>query len=120
MELQPDGHLKELQTIKLGMPVDNLAVDSRGVIYAAGLPKLVAIMGSMADPFSLESPSTIWKITQSKTGYITQKILEDSDTEVLSGVTTARHDAKTGRLFMGGERSNFLRLAASTSWHSLI
>ena len=103
MEPQSNGKLKEVDIIKLGMPADNLAVDARGDIYAAGLPKLLDIVRSMDDPFGMEAPSTIWRISKSNSGREVKKVLEDCDKKVLSGVTTARHDAKTGRLFMGGE-----------------
>jgi len=103
MELQSDGKLKELEIIKLGMPTDNIAVDANGALYVAGLPKLLDIIRSMDDPFGIEPPSTVWRITKTKSGYETQKVLEDRDKKVISGVTTARHDVKTGRLFMGGE-----------------
>lgn len=102
MEPQPNRELKELEIIQLGMPADNLAVDANGDIYAAGLPKLLDIVRSMDDPFGIEPASTIWRISKTESGYETQKVVEDRDTKVLSGVTTARHDVKTGRLFMGG------------------
>ena len=111
MEPQTNGKLTEIATIKLGMPADNLAVDATGDIYAAGLPKLLDIVHSMDDPFGIEAPSTIWRISKTSSGYETKKVLEDRDKEILSGVTTARHDAKTGRLFVGG---GFSRI--SLSW----
>ena len=113
MEPQSNGKLKELEIIKLGMPADNLAVDANGAIYAAGLPKLLDIVSSMDDPFGIEPPSTIWRITKAKSSYEVQKVLEDRDKRVLSGVTTARHDVKTGRLFMGGTSPGFLTLTDS-------
>ena len=108
MKPRPNGELKELEIIKLGMPADNLAVDANGAIYVAGLPKLLDIVQSMDDPFGIEPASTIWRISRTESGYKTQKVVEDRDKIVLSGVTTARHDVKTGRLFMGGEHLNFL------------
>jgi hypothetical protein len=103
MELQSNGKLKELEIIKLGMPTDNIAVDANGALYVAGLPKLLDIVRSMNDPFGIEPPSTVWRITKTDSGYETQKVIEDRDKKVMSGVTTARHDTKTGRLFMGGK-----------------
>ena len=103
MEVDSDNKLKLLETVKLGMPVDNLSVDKNGDIYAAGLPKVLEIMGTMQDPFGKDAPSTVWRIKKGLKGYTVDKVIEDAEKKVLSGVTTARHDAKTGRLFMGGK-----------------
>lgn len=40
--------------------------------------------------------------------YRVEKVLEDSEAKVLNGITTVRHDVRTGRLFMGGESCGFL------------
>ncbi|KAF2492202.1 serum paraoxonase/arylesteras-like protein [Lophium mytilinum] len=108
MEPQVGGALRQLEVIKLGMPVDNLAVDAKGDIYAAGLPKVRGIVASVADPFNRQSPSTVWRISRTAEGYRTEKIIEDRDKRVLSGVSVARHDVKTGRLFMGGPVTPYL------------
>lgn len=110
MQLQPDGRLKEIEIIKLGMPVDNLAVDANGDIYAAGLPKLLDLVATMDDPFGKDAPSTIWRISKTTTGYKTEKVLEDKDKRVISGVTSARHDVKTGRIFMGGALTPYMMI----------
>ncbi|KAF4629818.1 hypothetical protein G7Y89_g8324 [Cudoniella acicularis] len=108
MELQKDNKLKLIETIKLGMPVDNLSIDAKGDIYAAGMPKLLEFVGTLDDPFGKVAPSTVWRISRGKEGFVKEKIVEDGEMRVLSGVTTARHDVKTGRLFMGAAVSPYL------------
>jgi hypothetical protein len=107
-ELQGDGSLKLLHDIKIGMPVDNLAVDSKGDIYAAGMPKILELMETLDDPFNKFALSTVFRISKSPKGYVHEKVVEDKERRVLSGVGTARHDAKTGRIFMGGKLARFL------------
>lgn len=84
------------------MQKDNLSVDQKSDIYAAGLPKILEIIGTLDDPYGKFAPSTVWRITKGDHGFVKDKIIEDRGKHVLSGVTTARHDLKTGRLFLGG------------------
>jgi len=53
---------------------------------------------------------TIWRIRKTvdvgengvrSVDYRIEKVIEDKESEVLAGSTTVRHDAKTGRLFIG-------------------
>ena len=84
-------------------------VDSKGAIWAAGLPKVFSTRAHLLDPARKTSaPSSVFKITlnigeSSFYGekYTVQKVLEDDGTKV-SGVTAAVHDATRGRLFMHG------------------
>ncbi|RDL37023.1 uncharacterized protein BP5553_04456 [Venustampulla echinocandica] len=110
MRLNPNGILELLDVIKLGILVDSLAVYKKGDIYAAGLPKFLEIIGTMDDPFGKDAPSTVWRITRDVNGYTAEKILEDKEKRILSGVTTARHDVKTRRLSMGAALTPYMMI----------
>lgn len=102
-----NGSITHIQQIELGMPVDNLATDANGDVWAAGIPKAATIVRSLKDP-SVESPVTIFQIRTGERGeYEVQKVIEDRAGAMLSGVTTVVHDVQTGKLFMGG-RPEFL------------
>lgn len=102
-EPEQSGRLREVEKIQLGMPVDNLSVDSKGGIWAAGMPKMLEVMALMNDPLNALSTSTVFKIDRNEKGaYETKKVLEDGGKKVLSGATTVVHDVRTGRLFVGG------------------
>ena len=89
--------------------LDNLMVDSKGAIWAAGLPKFLTTRAHILDPIQTpNAPSSVLKITlnigeSSFYGekYSVQKVLEDDGTKI-SGITAAVHDATRGRLFMHG------------------
>lgn len=84
-------------------------VDSKGAIWAAGLPKILAIRARILYPAQQPSaPSSVFKITlnigeSSFYGekYSVQKVMEDDGTKI-SGITGVAHDATRGRLFMHG------------------
>ena len=105
MELLPDLTLRKTDTIPIGMPVDNLNLDANGDIWAAGMPKPLRTFASFADPFNVDAPSTIFRIRErgEGLGYEVEKMLEDREANVVGSTTVAAHDAKTGRLFIGGE-----------------
>lgn len=110
MKLQPDITLKEIDVIHLGMPVDNLSLDkSSGDIYAAAFPKMTIMLKTFGKPYELDSPTTIWRIRKSVSGYRTTKVLEDKEVKAVGGATVAAHDSKTGRLFIGGKFSQRYR-----------
>ncbi|USP75654.1 serum paraoxonase arylesterase [Curvularia clavata] len=116
--LQPSNHtLRLLDTIHVGMPVDNISPDANGDLYAAAFPNLVQAGKGFADPYNEISPVTIWRIRKTvderdgvvrSVDYRVEKVLEDRDSKVLSGSTTVRHDAKTGRLFVSAAVHPFL------------
>lgn len=106
MKLQPDLTLKETDVIHLGMPVDNLSLDkSSGDIYASAFPKMIVTLKTFGKPYELDSPTTIWRIRKSASGYETMKVLEDKEVKIVGGATVVVHDSKTGRLFIGGKFS---------------
>ena len=106
MRLDPYLTLTEVHVIHLGMPVDNLSVDLTGDIYAAAFPKSLKVVEEFRDPYGKGFPSTIWRIRRLGSGldYEATKIFEDGEAKIIQGATVVRHDTKTGRLFIAGER----------------
>ncbi|KAL1599815.1 hypothetical protein SLS60_007620 [Paraconiothyrium brasiliense] len=92
-----------LDTINVGMPVDNLALDGNGDLWIPGFPDGVRLFKWVENPVRHKTPATIWKVNKIEGSYQMEKVLEDSEAEILNGITTVRHDVRTGRLFMGGE-----------------
>ncbi|ORY07376.1 hypothetical protein BCR34DRAFT_616679 [Clohesyomyces aquaticus] len=107
-ELQDNRMLKEVDVIRTRMPLDNLAFDANGDLFAAGLPDIPRTMSAFENPYELSSPATVFRIRKIDNTYHMEKILEDVEGKVLSGVTTAVHDAKTGRLFLGSAISPYM------------
>jgi hypothetical protein len=91
------------------MPLDNISPDANGDIYVAGFPSLYQSWKGLEDPYNENSPVTIWRIRKTvdvrkrKVDYRVEKVIEDREGKVLSGSSTVRHDAKTGRLFVSGK-----------------
>jgi hypothetical protein len=100
-----------VDTIRTGMPLDNIAPDAHGDLYVAGFPDLRKVMKAMADPRNVDAPSTLLRIRKTvdverkKVEYRVEKVLEDREGRVVSGATTVRHDVRTGRLWIGGKFS---------------
>jgi len=105
MELQEDGTLKEVDLIKVGMPIDNLSVDANGDIWASGLPKALQAIPAAHDPFKAQAPTTVLRVSKTPEGYKTFKVLEDRDKKIMTQIATIQHDVKTGRLFIVGKYS---------------
>ena len=113
LALNDDNRLQQIDTIRVGMPLDNISPDAKGDLYVPGFPNLQSMKG-MADPYGQKAPVTIWRIRKTvdvgengvrSVDYRIEKVIEDKESEVLAGSTTVRHDAKTGRLFIGGKPS---------------
>lgn len=105
--LQPDLTLKTVDEINVGMPMDNLAVDAAGDMFAGAFPKGLQALSALTDPSNAVVASTIWRIrkkttAKGKTEYEVEKFLEDKNNVALNMITTARHDTATGRLFLSG------------------
>lgn len=112
-----DNTLHEIQEISIGMPIDNLSVDSNGDIFVAAFPKVLAFVKAMDKPFTTNVPSTVFRIRLKRTeGMVRQfefevtKVLEDIEGKVLPGATVAVHDAKTGNFWLGGVMSPYITL----------
>jgi arylesterase / paraoxonase len=115
--LQADHTLVKVDEIKLGIPVDNISVDAEGSIFAAAFPDPMKLILALDAPFATAVPSTVLRIrkvrnvnTQGVVGYEITKVLEDKHGKFLPSTTTAVHDAKTGRLFLGGVTSPFITI----------
>lgn len=108
--------LTKIDEIEVGMPIDNLSVDANGDIFAAAFPDSLKLIKALKYATDLILPSTVWQISRvagendesekEKAGgsgnYRVWKVLEDREGKVMpSGTTTAVHDAKTGRIFLG-------------------
>jgi len=106
--LNAKNTLTWVEKIPLGMPLDNLSVDSNGDIYAAGFPKMLAMMQGFDDPVNSRAPSTVIRARKTASGWKVEKVIEDRDGEVLPAATSVVHDVKTGRLFLGGVFSPFI------------
>ena len=111
--------LELVNTIELGMPLDNLAVDANGDMWVPGFPDAWSFMRWLANPLEEAAVSTLMRVSEIrdwnrdevrtteyvKAKYKVDKMLEDREMKVVSGITTVRHDVKTGRLFMGSKSS---------------
>lgn len=109
--MKKDNTLKQVDTIPVGMPLDNVSPDANGDLYVPGFPDLLKMQKGLANPYDEIAPASVWRIRKTvdvhnkevKVDYRVEKVIEDKESKVLAGSTTVRHDAKTGRLFIGGK-----------------
>jgi len=88
--------------------LDNLAVDTNGALWAAGLTNALTLVNGHFENPSTPAPSSALRITIN-TGpssfygekYKIDKIFED-DGSLASGVTSAAFDSERNRLFLHG------------------
>jgi arylesterase/paraoxonase len=122
-DLSADGKLTHIDSILTPYPVDNLDVDSKGDIYAAGFPKAYLHQEFLDKGRDVLVPMAVLRIRRTegggkkekrggdggiyKGGYVVEKVLED-DGSVLPSTTKAVHDPKTGRIFMAGIAGQFV------------
>lgn len=98
-----DNSLEVVDEIHLPYAIDNLSEDQDGTLWAAILPRAVEIIKQSTDPHNYFPSSSVFKLSRDAGGkFVTEKVLEDSEGRVLPGTTTVVHDARTGRLFLGG------------------
>lgn len=110
--LTKENRLKEIDRIRVGMPIDNLSVDSNGDIWAVGITKMFDLMDFIGDPFNKVSPATVFKIHKTSGGkYEHTKALEDGEAKFVNGATVAVFDTATKRLFIGGMYTHQMLLA---------
>lgn len=112
--------LTKIDEIEVGMPIDNLSIDTNGDIFAGAFPDSLKLIQEVRNPTGVPVPGTVWQIGKasrernkngnareeengnSTSDYRVWKVLEDKAGKVLpSGMTTAVHDVKTGRIFLG-------------------
>ncbi|KAF1850774.1 calcium-dependent phosphotriesterase [Cucurbitaria berberidis CBS 394.84] len=115
--INDDNTLKQLDTIHVRMPLDNVSPDAKGDLYVPGFPSGIQSAKGLANPYEEISPVSIWRIRKTvdlgpdgvrSVDYRVEKVIEDRDAKVLSGATTIRHDVKTGRLFISAAVHPFL------------
>ena len=107
-----NGTLIRGPDIPLGIPVDNLSIDSNGDIFAACFPDVLALVANLDGPIlekgnRREIASTVLRIRrvadeEGEVRHVVKKVLEDIEGRVLPGATTAVHDVKTGMFWLGG------------------
>ncbi|PVH81997.1 calcium-dependent phosphotriesterase [Cadophora sp. DSE1049] len=119
--LSPNGTLTRGADIPLGIPVDNLSIDSNGDIFAACFPDVLALVANLDGPIvekekRREIASTVLRIRRidregevdDEVGHVVEKVLEDIEGRFLPGATIAVHDVKTGSFWLGGVASPFV------------
>jgi hypothetical protein len=52
--------LTKIDEIQLGMPIDNLSVDSQGAIFAAAIPDSLTLVKAPDDPFGITPRRRFW------------------------------------------------------------
>ncbi|PVH95126.1 serum paraoxonase/arylesteras-like protein [Periconia macrospinosa] len=109
-----ENKLNQIDRIHVGMPVDNLSVDTNEEIWAVGITKMFDLIDSIGDPFNKGSPTTVFKIHKAPDGkYETMKVLEDREAKFVSSGTIAVFDAATEKLFVGGAATPFITVCES-------
>lgn len=125
--LTEEKTLLRLDTLQTPYPIDNMSVDENGDIIAASFPQTYKWAQSLDDQ-SLQIPAAVVRIRRrgvafyrmikdgiregkdlgkSEEGYFVETVVEDDGT-VLSAVTTAVHDARRRKLFLGGITAPFI------------
>jgi arylesterase/paraoxonase len=123
--LGQDHMLTKTDTIKVGMPIDNLSVDKKGDIFAACFPRLYKLFDQANNPFVVHPAASVYRIRRVGKGYQgtgrkghleghdaeyeVELVMED-DGSVLPSATVPVHDAETGRFFLGGVFSPFISI----------
>lgn len=108
-EATSNGGIRKVATVKIPYPLDNLSLDGNGDLWVPGLPDIKRTLGAFENPLGPAPPSTVFRVHKKANGkYEVDKVLEDSEGQVLPATTTAIHDAKTGRIFLSSVISPFI------------
>jgi arylesterase/paraoxonase len=123
--LGQDHMLAKIDTIKIGMPIDNLSVDKHGDIFAASFPRLYQVFNQANNAFGIHPAASVFRIKRVGKGYHgtgrkghleghdaeyeVELVMED-DGSVLPSATVAVHDSEMGRFFLGGVLSPFITI----------
>ncbi|KAJ6103883.1 hypothetical protein N7486_004105 [Penicillium sp. IBT 16267x] len=104
--------LKQVDTIWMGYPVDNLSFDEDGSLIAAAIPDSFAFMKSADHPHDFVAPATVLASPIKGVGgeWEVLKIVEDSLGEKLPTSTVAVQDTQSRRLFLGGGFAPFISI----------
>ncbi|KAL1661824.1 hypothetical protein GGF50DRAFT_129178 [Schizophyllum commune] len=86
------------------LPLDNLTVDKRGTVWAAGFPKGADLISKhIPDPLNNPSASTAVRVSCVEGKCTVDKPFEsDGSNNIGSGSTTVAYDAERRRLFLSG------------------
>lgn len=110
----PDHTLLFSEVIETGFAADNLAIDSNGALWVAGLTDVLGFISRKFEDPSAHVSSTGLRVTaNSDLGpvygqrYSVDKVFEDSG-RLASGITTVVYDSQRERLFMHGVVSTHL------------
>ncbi|KAG9241388.1 hypothetical protein BJ878DRAFT_520957 [Calycina marina] len=113
LNAQQPPTLEDVETIKVPFGMDNLSVDKDGNIFAAAFPKLHQLVRHFDDPTNNKASTTVFKVTPNSIGngdsYEVVTVMEDNG-DILPAATVAIHDAKTGRVFLGGVGSPYIAI----------
>ncbi|KAL1710422.1 hypothetical protein EV121DRAFT_275630 [Schizophyllum commune] len=90
--------------LSLDLPLDNLTVDKRGTVWAAGFPKGADLISKhIPDPLNNPSASTAVRVSCGSGKCTVDKPFEsDGSNNIASGSTTVAYDAERKRLFLSG------------------
>ncbi|KDQ53530.1 hypothetical protein JAAARDRAFT_61245 [Jaapia argillacea MUCL 33604] len=108
LERQADDTLVVTDIIPTDRLMDNASVDEDGIVWAAGFPDALQMVGEHFEDPTIPSPSSAlaFSLNTGKDAYFGQKfkvekVFED-DGNVASGTTTVVHDPRRGLLFLTG------------------
>ncbi|KAI4519243.1 calcium-dependent phosphotriesterase [Schizophyllum commune Loenen D] len=104
LERQVDDTLKVVGVYVHDLPLDNLTVDKRGTVWAAGFPKGADLISKhIPDPLNNPSASTAVRVSCVEGKCVVDKPFEsDGSNNIASGTTTVAYDAERRRLFLSG------------------
>ncbi|KAG6331418.1 hypothetical protein ID866_7671 [Astraeus odoratus] len=108
LERKPDNTFMYVEAIKTGYAADNLAIDSNGALWVAGITDLLGLVFRKFENPSELVPSTALRVTVNNDStsfygekYSVDKIFEDPG-QLASGITSVVYDTQGGLLFMHG------------------
>ncbi|KAJ6002663.1 hypothetical protein N7451_005210 [Penicillium sp. IBT 35674x] len=107
-----NDQLKQVDTIAMGYPVDNLSFDEDGNLIAAAIPDSFAFVKSMDHPHDFIAPATVLAspVKGAHGEWEVLKVVEDSLGEKLPTSTVAVQDTRSRRLFLGGVLAPFISI----------
>jgi len=116
LERQTDNSLVLTDVISTGRVVDNLSIDQDGMVWAGALSDAITFFTKHMPNSSVPAASSALRISLN-TGeavfyghkFKVEKVFEDRGT-IASGITSAVHDVKRGRLFLHGLSSPHLAI----------
>ncbi|KAL1734760.1 hypothetical protein EV714DRAFT_201961 [Schizophyllum commune] len=104
LKRRADDTLEVVEVYEHALPLDNLTVDKRGTVWAAGFPKGADLISKhIPDPLNNPSASTAVRVSCMEGKCVVDKPFEsDGSNNIASGTTTVAYDAERKRLFLSG------------------